>query len=473
MCYRPRLERLEDRTVPSFFNAGSYPAGWEPTSVAVGDFRGNGIQDLAVAAYLDNSVNVLLGNGDGSFQSPIKYPVDPDPSVVVVSDLRGNGIQDLLVGVTGADKLSVLLGNGDGTFQTPVSYSVDFIRSMTVADFDGDGTPDVAVTNFSQVVILLGNGDGSFRQGATYALAVGINGLTACDLRGDGVQDLAVTYGFGSGSVKVLLGNGDGTFEAPVSYGTNGYAQSVAAADFNGDGIPDLAVANDEGPGTGKPGTVSILLGNGDGTFQQRIDFPAGDYPNTVVSGDWNGDGVPDLAVSNDLGGYAQDTVTILLGQGDGTFSAPESYDVGQRPGDLAVGDFDGDGSPDLVTADYFGGTVTVLLNGNDWNTGPPVLARLSYPAQQSAAEPPVSLGSLVTETLPRSPQAQTATDSMACGLVDDAPIPGFLSTASFVSLRVHRMPATPAVATDGLADDPVGGDPHDSDGDRSAIVSK
>jgi hypothetical protein len=369
--YRPRLERLEDRTVPSFLVAGSYPAGKEPESVAADDFNGDGTLDVAVATYLDNSVNVLLGNGDGSFQNPTSYTVGMYADAVVAGDFNADGIPDLAVARFSSPigKVSVLLGNGDGTFQVAVDYSVspDPV-SLAVGDFNGDGIQDLAVGTTGMVSILLGNGDGAFQHAGDYKNGegnfAGGAAVTVADLNGDGFQDIAVANYLVGNTVSVLLGNGDGTFGAAKSYPAGYDPEGLAAADFNGSGTVDLAVA-DYGANS-----LSVLMGNGDGSFQAPVMYDVGTHPIAVAIGDWNGDGVTDLAVANAVG--ISNTVHTLLGNGDGSFQSADSYDAGKSPNALAVGDFNADGAADLVTADYFGNTVTVLLNGNDWEPGPP-----------------------------------------------------------------------------------------------------
>jgi hypothetical protein len=327
-----------------------------PWSVAVGDFNGDGKPDLAVANVIGNSVSVLLGNGDGSFQSHVDFGTGNSPHSVAVGDFNGDGKLDLVVANFGSDSVSVLLGNGDGTFQTHIEYPTGSgPRSLAVGDFNGDGKLDLAVTaegTFSQptvVSILLGNGDGSFQSHVDYPTLTS-SFVAIGDFNGDGKPDLAVP---GIASVSVLLGNGNGTFQTHIEYPTGGGPQSLAVGDFNGDGKRDLAVLNDI------DNSVSVLLGNGAGGFQAHVDYPTGSGPVSVAVGDFNGDGKPDLAVAN-----ADDrSVTVLLGNGDGTLQKPLPYDeTGSRPQSVAMGDFNRDGKPDLAVANANGNSVSVLL---------------------------------------------------------------------------------------------------------------
>jgi hypothetical protein len=271
----------------------------------VGDFNGDGKQDLVVANDASNTLSVLLGNGDGTFQAKVDYPTGNTPWPVASGDFNGDGKLDLVVANRNSNTVSVLLGNGDGTVQDKVDFSVGASpTAVMLGDFNGDGMLDLSVANSA------------------------------------------------SGTVSVLLGNGDGTFQSSLDYPT-GDSNSIAVHDFNGDGKQDLAVSNLIAK------TVSVLLGNGDGSFQARVDYPTGVNPASVTAGDFNGDGKPDLAVVNNISG----NVSLLFGNGDGSFQAKVDYPTGVGPVSLAVADFNGDGKLDLVVADKTPNTVSVLLN--------------------------------------------------------------------------------------------------------------
>ena len=244
---------------------------------------------------------------------------------------------------------------------TPIQPST----SVVTADFNGDGIADIAVGEAGESAkVLLGNGDGTFQLSFTYQGAFHINptALAVGDFNGDGKPDLVVEDG-GNGLLSILLGNGDGTFQPPASlYSIPSSAaglSSVAVGDFNGDGKADLAVANQ---------SLVILLGNGDGTFQPMYGIPGGPTPIFVVVGDFNGDGVADLATAS----FNSKTVNVLLGNGNATFQTPVSYPIPGRAVWLAVGDFNQDGYTDIVTANpdntqavsnAFSNNVSVLLS--------------------------------------------------------------------------------------------------------------
>ena len=355
----------------SFVTRVDYAVGANPSSVAVGDFNGDGRPDLAVANYGSNTVSVLLGNSDGTFQPALTFATAGfNPEYVAVGDVNRDGRLDLAVAHSGSTlgTVAVLLGNGDGTFQAPRNFSTgQGSLSVAVGDVNGDGQPDLAVANYysNDVSVLLGNGDGTFQPAQSFTTA-GPNPVTVAmgDVNGDGRPDLAVTNsantssGAVSGNVSVLLGNGNGTFQPARTIDVGITPDFVVVSDFNGDGRPDLAVANF------RSNTVSVLLGNGDGTFQTPRNFDAGTGPLSFAVGDVNGDGLQDLAVANyDFNIHGPNTVTVLLGNPDGTFQAPQAFGAGTNPASVAVGDFNGDRRPDLAVANFNSNNVSVLIN--------------------------------------------------------------------------------------------------------------
>ena len=276
------------------------------------------------------------------------------PYSVATQDFNGDGMLDLVVANYFHNTVSILLGNGDGTFQTQSTFATgNYPYTVTTGDFNGDGKLDLAVANYGDntVSILLGNGDGTFQTQSTFATGAGPFSPKPGDFNGDGKLDLAVGYNSGN-RVSILLGIGDGTFQAYVDFAAGIIPAQVTTADFNADGKLDLAVASYGGS------TVSILLGNGDGTFQTQTSFATGAAPVSAETGDFNGDGRLDLAVPN--AGSA--TVSILLGIGDGTFQANFDFATGLQPFSVTMGDFNADGKLDLAVANLAGNTVSVLL---------------------------------------------------------------------------------------------------------------
>ncbi|HEY6292158.1 MAG TPA: FG-GAP-like repeat-containing protein, partial [Terriglobia bacterium] len=386
------------------------------TSLVVGDFNGDHNLDLAVSSAKSNTVAILLGQGNGQFQTFVPYSTGGlsggSPNPVAAADINGDGHLDLVFANPLDSDISVLLNNGSGGFSSTVTSAAvaQFPISIAVADFNKDGILDVAsvaysATSASSVSVLLGKGDGTFSSAANYptgnAADTDPQFVAAGDFNGDGYPDLAIAN-FGDNTVSILLNNGDGTFPTSgtiPTYATGIGPTSVAVGDFNGDGILDLAVANST------DGTVSILLGNGlggkgNGTFGIQKAYSASGVigapsPSWIVAADvhdkvGSGNGVLDLVVADTLTPLAPggknsgvDAVSVLLGNGDGSFKTATQYSTGTNtaPSSVVVGDFNGDGMPDIATANSGTGSVSVLLNIGSGAFG----SATSYAAGQEA----------------------------------------------------------------------------------------
>lgn len=281
------------------------------------------------------------------------------PFSMANADFNHDGWPDLAVTNSGDNTVSILLGKGDATFQTQVAYATGAgPYAVAVGDFNHDGNPDLAVTNFSgnTVSILLGNADGTFQAQHTFATGGGPVAIAISDFNADGQLDLAIANNLDN-TVSILTGNGDGTFQAQVTYATGTGPNAIVTADFNGDQAADLAIANNS------DSTISILLGKNDGTFQAQVTYATGAGPVAMTLGDFDGDSKIDLAVA-DLG---DGTIKVFPGAGDGTF--PSSFTAFTLEGAqaIAAGVFADQGRTDLwaasSTSTYFlannGGTFT------------------------------------------------------------------------------------------------------------------
>jgi len=294
-----------------------------------------------------------------ALSAPRGFDAGSGPQSVAVGDFNGDGKPDLAVVNSYSNNVSILLGNGDGTFQIHVDYPTGAQPgSVAIGDFNGDGKLDLAVVNSysNNVSVLLGNGNGTFQPAVSYGTGSGTGPafVAVGDFNHDGKLDLAVANS-NSSNVSVLLGNGDGTFQTAVNYDVGGAPTSIAVGDFNHDGKLDLAVAV---PVPGPSTYVSVLLGNGDGTFQTAVNYNAPYAPDAVAVGDFNGDGNLDLVVGN-----RSSNISVFLGNGDGTFRTAVNYSAGYNPSSVAVGDFNNDGTLDLAVANSGSSTtVTVLL---------------------------------------------------------------------------------------------------------------
>jgi hypothetical protein len=315
----------------TFMAKPSFSAGTGILTILTGDFNHDGIPDLAsVANNQANSglVTIFLGNGDGTFttRSTITLSGSLSPNSAGIADFNKDGIPDLLVvgSSFGEGDFQVLLGNGDGTFGNPMdTLFFEIPTSVTIGDFNGDGIPDFASvqSGSSYVTIFLGNGDGTFGFGVStgFGLPNAPGSIVTGDFNGDGILDLATTGGnydqngnFLNGVVTVSLGKGDGTFTAAssTSIGTKYIPQSITVGDFNGDGIADIATVNppQSGDHSKVVGSLTFLFGKGDGTFPVVTSSHDWGY-NGIVAGDFNGDGVSDVAITN----YDANAIGVLL----------------------------------------------------------------------------------------------------------------------------------------------------------------
>jgi hypothetical protein len=357
--------------------------GNSPAVAGVGDFNEDGKPDLAVVNAGDDTVSVLLGNGDGTFSlfatlpaigtAPCASTTIQSNCAIVVGDFDHDGHADLALTSGNDGTVTILKGNGQGSF-TPFSGSPILVgtypEAVKIGDFNNDGIQDLAVANANDntVSILLGNGDGTFTPANGSPVSAGIGNfpffIAVADFNNDGNADLAVVNGRDN-SLSILEGNGDGTFTpftgSPIIFANAAGSCPIVAADFNGDGKVDLAVANFNDD------NVEILLGNGDGTFTLSSQTPitVGVNPFSMTALDYNGDGYTDLAVANFSFGQANGTVDILVGKGDGTFTltAQSPITVGSQPNDVVTADFNGDGKPDLAIPESGDTTTTILLN--------------------------------------------------------------------------------------------------------------
>jgi hypothetical protein len=320
---------------------------WVPQpiyGILAADMNGDGKLDLL--AFDWQWVSVLLGNGDGTFQNAVVtdgvfYELW-GPSKAV-GDLNRDGKLDLVV----ADQKSlvVLLGNGDGTFQSPVTYDLGADPvGVSLGDFNNDGYLDAVVGHLADrtyVSVLLGNGDGTFQAEQTHSTIADPVSFAVADFDGDGRADLVAGSRLGHG-MSILRGGGDGTFlEAPVPTTDPSYVNSLLAKDLNRDGRPDLVVGGDTG--------ISAWLGQADGSFTV-VRFPSNQvYRAAFAAEDFDGDGTWDLLVAN----YATDyRLWLASGNGDGTFQPPITvYTNTQRFAHAIAGDFNGDGWPDIAVA--------------------------------------------------------------------------------------------------------------------------
>ncbi|SFS52759.1 FG-GAP-like repeat-containing protein [Marininema halotolerans] len=347
---------------PAYTTQTTFDVGGNPIGITTGDFNSDGNLDLAVVNVSSATVSVLLGDGTGSFATQATFTVGNTPIQITTGDFNNDGDLDLAVTNYSTTTISLLLGNGDGSFATQTTFTVEANPyGITAGDFNNDGNLDLAVANNgfnggTTVSVLLGNGAGSFGTQTTFTVETGPEGITTGDFNNDGNLDLAVTN-FSSGTVSVLLGNGAGSFGTQSTFDVGDAPEGITVGDFNNDGNLDLAVINNNN------NTVSILLGNGDGSFATQSTFDVGIEPTRITTGDFNCDGNLDLAVTNLGVENSGTTISVLLGNGDGSFATQTTFTVGTGPDGITTGDFNNDGSLDLAISDSGDATVSILLN--------------------------------------------------------------------------------------------------------------
>jgi FG-GAP-like repeat len=375
-----------------------YLCGSAPNQVATGDLNADGKLDLAVANTTSpGAVSILLGDGAGGFGTDVAFVTADGPSSVAIGDLDFDGRPDLAVTNHLSASVSVLINNTAAGATTP-SFTRLFPdyetgngpNEVAIGDVNRDGKPDlVTVNSFSGTVSVLINttpfgGPPAFlRLTPDAEAASGPTSIAMGDIDRDGMLDLAVANHLSS-DVSVLLGNGDGTFAPHTEFPIGAESYSVAIGDLNRDGKLDLATASYA------TSSVSVLIGNGDGTFAAKNDIAVGGPSIAVAIGDVNQDGKPDLAVTHDV-----PVVSVLLGAGNGTFGSNADFATGDVPTWVAIADVDMEGRPDLVVANSSGTSVSVLINHLSQETEPLNFENRAPPVGAESLPIAVAIGDL------------------------------------------------------------------------------
>ena len=341
---------------PLAFARADYGAA-TPLAIATADFNGDQRLDLLFTNSADDSLALLLGDGHGGFRPGTRISVGREPERLAVGDFNNDGKIDVAITHRVSGEVRVLLGNGEGGFKEAFRWpNLGRCRWISAADFNHDGKLDLAIAQSSRnrMTILLGNGDGTFSKASEYDTGEEPSALLVADFTAHGTPDIVLgDYRIGTGNtISLYRGRGDGTFGPRQVFGTGKGPLGMAVADLNGDGKPDIVTANLwEG--------VSVLLGNASGTFARQSDAKAGAANGYVVVGDFDQDGIPDLAV---LGEHSN-TVSLLFGKGDGQFWPKQDLSTGAYPDAAVIGDFDNDGRLDLAVANTYGNSISVYLN--------------------------------------------------------------------------------------------------------------
>lgn len=346
--------------------------GLDPADAAddVSDFDGDGVTNYD---EINAGTNIFVAASNARFnvQNPIN--VGANPSWVTTADFDGNGQLDLALSYFGGDQMGVYLGNGDGTFSqatnSPYNLGVGSAPGSVIAgDYDADGNMDLAValSGLDQIAIYIGNGDGTFGVGSTHNIGAGTGpraiGIGYFD--SDAHLDIAIA-GFTDDNCYVLLNRGDGTFVVSNAYATGDEPTFFTAGDFNSNSKLDLAIANNNTAGTTT--TMTVLIGGGDGTFTASGSYLVGVRSTGITTADFDADNYLDVMISNTI----LNSVRLMLNNGAGTFSTSTSNATSPTPTQVAGADFDGDGDIDVATANMaVNQNVTVLLNSGGGTFG-------------------------------------------------------------------------------------------------------
>lgn len=393
---------MRPANTPAFSGFGlrpTIPAGTIPTDAVTADFNGDGHLDWAIVNGGDNSIWVYLGRGNGTANPPtIINLVGASPIWLTAVSLRNNGIVDLVIAEADSNTIGVLLGNGDGTFQAEAEYSVPAPPIFVVAaDFNGDGKPDIAagllgIPSTGPVAMLPGDGSGHLGAALFTATNTPSSGvwLSIADLNKDGSPDLVIVDSVDNypphGGAQVYLNNGNGTFQAGQNFdlGTDGITPfSSALADLNGDGCIDAVDPQIFG-------VIDVYLGNCDGTFQDPpfAVYELGDVGYSAQLVDLNHDGNLDFVTSgfvlqgaggSGLGELAGDLVCVMFGDGTGHFASGGVYRGEPSMIGIALGDFNEDGFPDIVTANEGSNSASIFLNDGHGGFGDPQGEMIGY----------------------------------------------------------------------------------------------
>jgi FG-GAP-like repeat/FG-GAP repeat len=406
-------------SLPNSFNQDGYTY-----SVVSGDFNGDGIPDVAVGQddnYGSTGVTIYLGKGDGTFLTGVSYGPSSDMGELAVADFNGDGILDIAAIDWNTQRVQIFLGNGDGTFTVGALLPADTNNEpgpsgLVVGDFNKDGKPDIAVSNYDgNVGVLLGNGNGTFASVVSYPAGEGLgaDAIAAADVNGDGFLDLEVACGSDDQpAVVIMLGKSDssGTFEAPTAIDLHGEPNYIAVGDLRNDGKLDLAVT--ESDGATYNGQIEVFLGSGTGTFATPVTYAASTFGAASTRIDPANIQMADLAGSGNLGlVYLNSdfgTLAVATGNGDGTLNAPVEFPTTEDVWGMALVDLTGDGFTDVLAGEDDGGGFSVLVNGNG-----------------SAANPNYSLGT-------QTPGASVTAGSSATYTIDLSGTNGYTGTVTF-----------------------------------------
>jgi len=347
------------------------PVGRTPQFITTDDFNGDGRLDVAVVHSTSDNAAILLGNGNGTFQTPLFFKVASIPMSIASGDVNGDSLIDLIIAGSGTGQIEIMQGRGDGLFDKVGDYPAGKgITFLALQDLNKDGALDIIAVNSGRfgyyppfnLTVLQNDGTGKFTTPVAYKTdghrGMFPTGVWAHDLTGDGFPDLAVSWSQQSwrtpnGFISLLINKGDGTFSLKQELEAGFLLSAITGADLDDDGNFDLITTSLFSD------SVVVLLQNKPMQFLRLSPIHVGFSPVAMAVLDLDGDGHLDLAVTN----RDSDSVSILLGNGAGAFRKAGHFGVGTTPSSLVAEDFDQDGLPDLITADSFSNALSILLS--------------------------------------------------------------------------------------------------------------
>jgi len=340
-----------------FYKYNVLPVGQGPAHLATADLNLDGEADIVSVNAKNSTLSILFGKGDGTFQDPLNIPVPSEPTFLAITDLNNDGLPDLVVNARGANAFVTILGKGDNSFRFPRKHSTGRVPlAIIVGDFNQDGKMDVAVTlTFDKMEIYLGNGNGFFKKGKTYLTGSRSFSGVSHDFNGDGILDIALAVSSSnSSSIRIFWGNGDGTFKKPFRLANGLVPLALIKKDMNGDGFMDLICTS------GKGDNMYLFISNGDGTFQKEITFSGGGGPIALVGEHFNDDDRMDVVVANSR----SSTFSLIIRNPNGLFKFPvRDYVItGGTPLAITSGDYNHDGMMDIAVSSNAYNTVEIYL---------------------------------------------------------------------------------------------------------------
>jgi hypothetical protein len=354
----------------------NYASGNGPQSIAAGDFNEDGDMDAVVANYLDASLSVYMGNGDGTFENQILISAGSSITEIEVADINTDNNLDLIWCQNSSAVIAVALGNGNGTFQSIIVNSIanwtdSYRQQFVLADISDDGEIDVVVNDYEgdRIVVMTGNGNGSFNTGQILNTADKPLDVEVGDFNSDGNPDIACGFGYTENFVSIFMNNGSGSLTNGTNFTVgNPFYFYIEVGKFDNDNFDDLLVSGLT--------TVHFLSGNNNGTFDASTSYGMGGYASEIIAEDFDENGELDILISNESGG----TLGFRSGTGTGTFNSLTISSAKGEPIDAATADFDNDGTLDIVTANYGNDNISFLRGVGNGKFGPTMLNTFGLP---------------------------------------------------------------------------------------------